>query len=64
MSHSRYAKSWNGMPSSPRSRLTRYPGEQRCLDSQRSCRRVGPGGSCPRRDEPVALADLIAYEGR
>jgi hypothetical protein len=44
--------------------LARYLGEQRCPECQRFCRRVGPGGSCPHCDEPVAVADLIAYEGR
>jgi hypothetical protein len=42
----------------------RYLGEQRCADCQRFCRRVGPGGSCPHCDEPVAIADLISTEGR
>jgi hypothetical protein len=39
---------------------TRYLGEQRCVDCQRFCKRVGPGGACPHCDEPVAIADLIA----
>jgi len=39
---------------------TRYLGEQRCVDCQRFCKRVGPGGVCPHCDEPVAIADLIA----
>ncbi len=38
---------------------TRYLGQQRCDDCNRFCRRVGPGGSCPHCDEPVALADLL-----
>jgi hypothetical protein len=38
---------------------TRYLGEQRCLDCQRFCRRIGPGGPCPHCDEPVALTDLL-----
>ena len=37
----------------------RFLGEQRCPDCQVFCRRVGPGGSCPHCDEPVALVDLI-----
>jgi len=43
--------------------LARYLGEQRCTDCQLFCRRVGPGGSCPHCDEPVAIADLITYGG-
>jgi hypothetical protein len=42
----------------------RYLGEQRCPDCHVFCRRVGPGGSCPHCDEPVAVADLIAAGGR
>ena len=42
----------------------RYLGEQRCPDCHLFCRRVGPGGSCPHCDEPVAVADLITREGR
>ena len=37
----------------------RFLGEQRCPDCGAFCRRVGPGGSCPHCDEPVALIDLI-----
>ena len=44
--------------------FARYLGEQRCADCQRFCRRVGPGGPCPHCDEPVAVADLVATEGR
>ena len=42
----------------------RYLGQQLCSDCQRFCRRVGPGGRCPHCDEPVALGDLVADEGR
>ena len=42
----------------------RYLGEQRCPDCQLFCRRVGPGGRCPHCDEPVAIGDLVADEGR
>lgn len=42
----------------------RYLGEQRCPDCRCFCRRVGPGGRCPHCDEPVAIADLVADEGR
>ena len=38
---------------------TRYLGDQYCGDCHQFCRRVGPGGSCPHCDEPVAIADLI-----
>jgi hypothetical protein len=37
----------------------RYLGQQRCHDCGTFCRRVGPGGSCPHCDEPVAINDLI-----
>jgi len=37
----------------------RYLGEQRCHDCGIFCRRVGPGGACPHRDEPVAITDLL-----
>jgi hypothetical protein len=37
----------------------RYLGEQRCTDCNRWCRRLGPGGSCPSCEEPVAIADLF-----
>jgi hypothetical protein len=39
---------------------TRLLGEQRCADCNVFCRRVGPGGSCPHCDEPVAVADLLS----
>jgi len=38
---------------------TRYLGDQYCADCHQFCRRVGPGGSCPHCDEPVAVTDLI-----
>ena len=41
---------------------TRYLGEQRCDDCNQWCRRIGPGGSCPHCDEPVAISDLITPE--
>ena len=37
---------------------TRYLGEQRCDDCNTWCRRLGPGGTCPHCDEPVAITDL------
>ena len=37
----------------------RYLGEQWCPDCQRPCRRIGPGGTCPHCDEPVAAQDLL-----
>ncbi len=37
----------------------RYLGEQRCDDCNTWCRRIGPGGTCPCCDEPVAIADLL-----
>jgi len=37
----------------------RYLGQQRCDDCGTFCHRIGPGGSCPHCDEPVALSDLI-----
>jgi len=38
----------------------RYLGQQWCPDCTRPCHRVGPGGTCPHCDEPVAISDLIA----
>ncbi len=38
----------------------RYLGRQRCDDCGTFCRRVGPGGTCPHCDEPVAVSDLTA----
>ena len=38
---------------------TRYLGQQRCPDCNTWCRRIGPGGSCPHCDEPVAVQDLL-----
>lgn len=56
------------VPVGPRRRATtvywcaecesRYLGEQWCPDCNRPCRRVGPGGSCPNCEEPVAISDL------
>ena len=37
-------------------------GEQRCDTCNTWMRRIGLGGSCPRCDEPVAVADLVAQE--
>ena len=37
---------------------TRYLDERRCPDCNLFTRRIGPGGSCPHCDEPVAQADL------
>ena len=37
----------------------RYHGQQWCQDCTRPCQRVGPGGTCPHCDEPVAISDLI-----
>ena len=37
----------------------RYLGQQWCHDCNQPCRRIGPGGSCPHCDEPVAINDLI-----
>jgi len=37
----------------------RYLGQQWCHDCTRPCQRVGPGGTCPHCDEPVAINDLI-----
>jgi hypothetical protein len=36
----------------------RLLGEQRHPDCGIFARRTGPGGPCPHRDEPVAIADL------
>ena len=38
---------------------TRYHAQQRCEDCNSWCRRVGPGGTCPHCDQPVAITDLI-----
>ena len=38
---------------------TRYLGQQRCDDCNRWCTRIGPGGTCPHCDEPVAITDLL-----
>ena len=43
---------------------TRLLGAQRCPECHQFCRRVGPGGPCPHCDEPVAVVDLVAHEGR
>jgi hypothetical protein len=37
----------------------RYLGDQWCPDCNQPCRRIGPGGTCPHCDEPVATTDLI-----
>ncbi|HEX7538418.1 MAG TPA: hypothetical protein VF391_15620 [Dermatophilaceae bacterium] len=37
---------------------TRYVDERRCPDCNLFTRRIGPGGSCPHCDEPVAQTDL------
>ncbi|HZW44895.1 MAG TPA: hypothetical protein VFF32_10955 [Dermatophilaceae bacterium] len=37
---------------------TRYLDERRCPDCNLFTRRIGPGGSCPHCDEPVAQTDL------
>jgi hypothetical protein len=37
---------------------TRYLGERRCPDCNLFTRRIGPDGTCPNCDEPVAEADL------
>ena len=37
----------------------RYLGQQRCDDCGTFCRRIGPGGTCPHCDEPIAINDLI-----
>lgn len=38
---------------------TRYLNEHRRPDCLLFTRRIGPGGTCPRCDEPVAQVDLI-----
>jgi hypothetical protein len=40
----------------------RYLGEQRCGECNVWCAKVGPGGSCPTCDEPVAMSDLFTIE--
>ncbi len=40
----------------------RYLGEQRCDECNTWCRRIGPGGTCPCCEEPVAIADLLTPE--
>jgi hypothetical protein len=42
----------------------RFLGEQRCHDCGIFCRRLGPGGSCPACDEPVALTDLLPIQAK
>ena len=37
----------------------RYLDVQRCPECNLFARRIGPGGSCPHCDEPVACLDLI-----
>jgi hypothetical protein len=37
----------------------RFLGEQRCVECNRFCRALGPGGACPSCDEPILLADLL-----
>ncbi len=41
---------------------TRSLGEQRCEDCGAFMRRVGPGGTCPHCDEPVAVTDVLGKE--
>ncbi|MGI8792016.1 MAG: hypothetical protein ACR2H3_02380 [Acidimicrobiales bacterium] len=41
---------------------TRYLGEQRCPDCNTWARRIGPGGSCPCCDEPIAIADILTTD--
>ncbi len=41
---------------------TRVIGEQRCDQCGTFMRRVGLGGNCPHRDEPVAINDLLGEE--
>jgi len=36
----------------------RYLGQRRCPDCNLFCRRIGPGGTCPHCDQPVAHLDL------
>jgi predicted amidophosphoribosyltransferase len=36
----------------------RYLGQQWCHDCTRPCQRIGPGGTCPNCDEPVAINEL------
>ena len=40
----------------------RYLDQRRCPDRPLFCRRVGPGGTCPHRGEPVATTDLTPEE--
>jgi hypothetical protein len=40
----------------------RFIGVQRCDECNAWCRRLGPGGTCPNCDEPVALSDLLTPE--
>ncbi len=41
----------------------RYHAQQWCPDCQRPCRRIGPGGTCPHCDEPVAVQELFNPPG-
>jgi hypothetical protein len=36
----------------------RQLGQQRCDECGTFTRRIGPGGPCPHRDEPVAITDI------
>lgn len=38
----------------------RFLGTQRCEECNTWARRVGPGGSCPSCDEPVAISDFFS----
>jgi hypothetical protein len=38
---------------------TRYLDERRCPDCNLFTGRIGPGGSCPHCEQPVAISDLI-----
>lgn len=40
----------------------RFLGEQRCEDCNTWARRLGPGGTCPCCDEPIAVTDLLSPE--
>ena len=39
----------------------RYLSERRCPDCQLFTRRLGRGGNCPHREEPLAIAELAAW---
>jgi len=54
-----WTKQPQGIQADPPVRLLKI-GQQRSDDCGTFCVRIGPGGTCPHCDEPVAIDDLTA----